>query len=104
MTAISLSYILSLSGSLTAVNRFTGEGVIKTTMKKLLTNLIGKKFSVYVDGEFERMTDFLGFMKLLANYSDFFSYTTKEKYDFLYACNDSKYGYIDANIYVKIGR
>ena len=73
-------------------------------MTKLLSNLIGKKFSVYVDGEFERKTDFLGFMKLLGDFSDFFRYSTKEKYDYLYTVIDSKCGYIDADISVKLGR
>lgn len=73
-------------------------------MKKILANLIGKKFSVYVGGEFERMTDFLGFIQLLSDYSDFFEYTSKEKYDFLSIVESEKYGYIDANIYVKIGK
>lgn len=73
-------------------------------MKKLLANLIGKKFSVYVGGEFERMTDFLGFMKLLANYSDFFEYTSKEKYEFISIVVSEKYAYIDKNVYVKIGK
>jgi len=73
-------------------------------MKKLLANLIGKKFSVYVGGEFERMTDFIGFMKLLADYSDFFRYTKSEQIDFLLELDRDRFAPIDANIYVKIGK
>jgi hypothetical protein len=73
-------------------------------MKKLLANLIGKKFSVYVGGEFERMTDFIGFMQLLVNYADFFRYDTVEKYHYLSDAVQNRYAVIDANIYVKIGK
>ena len=73
-------------------------------MKKLLANLIGKKFSVYVGGEFERMTDFIGFTKLLANYSDFYQYTTSERYEFLKGLVETRYAQIDADIYVKLGK
>lgn len=73
-------------------------------MKKLLAKLIGKKFSVYVGGEFERMTDFIGFMKLLANYTDFFRYDQKEQYHFVSSWSEQNYAYIDANIFVKIGK
>ena len=68
---------------------------------KNLKILVDKTFSVYVENEFERKTNFLGLMKLLADYSDFF----------LYSCVDQKVEinkwiktgqiYIDANILVK---
>ena len=73
-------------------------------MTKLLSNLIAKKFSVYVSGEFERMTDFIGFVRLLHNYSDFFEYTRDEQCSYLRAVVNEKYGYIDANIFVKVGK
>lgn len=73
-------------------------------MQKLLTNLIGKRFSVYVSGEFERTTDFLGFIKLLGSYSDFFQFTKEEQNNYFKQIVESKYGYVDANIYVKIGK
>lgn len=73
-------------------------------MKQQLANLIGKKFSVYVSGEFERLTDFLGFMKLLASYSDFFEYTTQEKKIAFSDLLDTKILTIDANIFVKLGK
>jgi hypothetical protein len=73
-------------------------------MKKILSNLIGKKFSVYVGGEFERMTDFLGFVALLKNYADFFEYTKQEQYEYLKKLVATRYGYVDANIEVKLGK
>ncbi|HUD45129.1 MAG TPA: hypothetical protein VMR41_06300 [Patescibacteria group bacterium] len=73
-------------------------------MKKQLANLIGKKFSVYVGGEFERMTDFIGFMKLLANWSDFFEYTKQEKQIAFSDLLNTKILSIDSNIFVKIGK
>lgn len=73
-------------------------------MKKALANLIGKKFSVYVSGEFERMTDFLGFLKLLVSFSDFFAYRKSEQKSYLEKVAKEKYGYIDANIFVKLGK
>ena len=74
------------------------------TMKKLLANLIGKKFSVYVGGEFERMTDFLGFIKLLSDYSDFFRLEKYEQYCYLEDGRTIKYFQVDDNIYVKLGK
>ncbi len=78
-------------------------GVNKNIMKKLLANLIGKKFSVYVGNEFERMTDFIGFVKLLTNYSDFFQYTKEEQFAFLFRLERDRFSSIDADIFVKIG-
>ena len=72
--------------------------------KKLWADLIVRKFSVYVSGEFERMTDFSGFLKLLVNYSDFFHYDRQEQAQYLREAIASKYGYVDANIFVKIGK
>ena len=72
-------------------------------MKKILANLIGKKFSVYVGGEFERMTDFLGFIKLLADYSDFFNYTRKEQFEILNnIMGNNRFVVVDSNIFVKV--
>lgn len=73
-------------------------------MKKILSNLIGKKFSVYVGNEFERMTDFLGFIALLKNYADFFEFDKNEQYAYLKNLVDGRYGYVDANIFVKLGK
>lgn len=73
-------------------------------MKKILANLIGKKFSVYVGGEFERMTDFIGFIKLLTNYSDFWNYTKSEQYEKLKNAVTERVISIDCNIFVKIGK
>ncbi len=73
-------------------------------MKKALSNLIGKKFSVYVGGEFERMTDFIGYMALLHNYADFFAYSRWEQRSFLERGIRDGISTIDANIYVKIGK
>ena len=39
---------------------------------KELKELLNKRFSVYVDGEFESYANFLGVMKRLSNFSDFF--------------------------------
>ena len=73
-------------------------------MNKILANLISGKFSVYVGGEFERMTDFLGFISLIENYSDFFQYERYEQFKYLKGIVDTKYAYVDANIYVKVGK
>lgn len=73
-------------------------------MKKTLANLIGKKFSVYVGGEFERLTDFLGFINLLSDYADFFEERHEVQRNYLSKALEEKYAYIDANIFVKIGK
>ncbi len=44
---------------------------------KELKELLNKRFSVYVNGEFECYTDFLGIMKRLNNFSDFFDSYSK---------------------------
>jgi len=73
-------------------------------MNKILANLISRKFSVYVGGEFERMTDFLGFIQLMHNYSDYFQYTKSEQRAYFEKVAREKYGYIDSNIFVKVGK
>ena len=73
-------------------------------MKNIMANLIGKKFSVYVGEEFERMTDFIGLMKLLAKYSDFFEYSRREQVDYLRNSFPGGCIRIDSNIFVKVGK
>jgi len=69
-------------------------------MKKLIP-LLTKRFSVYVSGEFERTTDFLGLQRLLSNYSDFFEYTHKEQVRAVEKWLKDKEIYIDAGIFVR---
>jgi len=71
-------------------------------MKKLLADLIGKRFSVYVEGEFERTSDFMGFVKLLADYTDFFQYSSNEKKAWFTSLIKAREVHIDSNIYVKL--
>lgn len=68
----------------------------------MLKRLIGRRFSVYVGGEFERVTGFLGLMKLLATYSDFFSYTPAEQRTEIKKWISSNNIYVDAVICVKV--
>lgn len=72
-------------------------------MEKELKKLIGKKFTVTVCGEYERVTNFMGMLKLLVNYSDFFEFTPLEQLEILKG-KELKNGrisiYIDANIIV----
>jgi hypothetical protein len=70
-------------------------------MNKELKQLADKKFSVYVGGEFERTTGFLGVVKLLVNYSDFFRYTNYESIESVKKWMKDKEIYIDADITVK---
>jgi uncharacterized protein YbcC (UPF0753/DUF2309 family) len=71
-------------------------------MKHLWKILIEKnRFQVYVNGEFERQTNFTGLLKLLADYADFFRYTDREQSDYLAIGIQKKSIYIDANITVK---
>ena len=60
-----------------------------------------KRFSVIVNGEFERRTNFLGLMKLLTDYSDFFQYTEREQLSYLSKFVTSKEAYVDANITIR---
>ena len=69
-------------------------------MKKLLLALIGKRFSVYVGNEFERTCDFMGLMKLLADYTDFFQYNTNEKTHYLSSLITHRVLTVDVNITV----
>ena len=71
-------------------------------MKTLIKELSNKNFSVYVSGEFERRTDFLGLMRLFANYSDYLGYTNREQKAMLKKWLKIKEIYIDATISVKI--
>ena len=66
----------------------------------ILFKLMKKRFSVYVDGEFERFTSYLGVFKLLANYSDFTRLTDKEMTDAVKEWSEIGSIYIDANITV----
>ena len=68
---------------------------------KELTPLLTKRFSVYEGGGFFSFCDFLHILKLLATYSDFFSYTPKEQRQAIKKWLKKKYIYIDANICVK---
>ena len=60
--------------------------------------MLDTKFNVYVCGEIERKTDFLGLLNLLANYSDFFRFTTKEQNQYFKNSFGESSFYIDANI------
>lgn len=70
-------------------------------MKNVLNYLLDKRFSVYVCGEFERYTDFLGLMKIFSTYSDFFDYTKQEQKVFFRKSLKDQEFYVDANITVK---
>ena len=71
---------------------------------EFIARINGKQFSVYVSGEFERKTDFWGFMKLISGYSDFPQYTRKEKEETMEQAIVDRTFYIDANIDVKISK
>jgi len=60
-----------------------------------------KRYKVMVGGELERTTDGLGLMLLLHKYSDFGSYTAKEKATYLKESLENGWFYIDDNIVVK---
>lgn len=70
-------------------------------MQSLISVLAGKRFSILVGGEFERRTNFLGLMKLLAHYSDFFNYTEREQLAYLSKFVTYKVAVVDSNITVK---
>lgn len=71
-------------------------------MSYLIKELCTKRFSVYVGGEFERFTNFMGFIKLLSAYSDFFEYSNLEQVNFLKMLYKNKVKNVDCNICVKI--
>lgn len=68
----------------------------------IVIKLIDKKFKVMISDEFERMTDFWGFIKLLFNFSDFPHFTAKEKNNYFNKGYNAKDFYIDCNINCKI--
>jgi hypothetical protein len=70
-------------------------------MNSKLKKLVSRRFSVYVGGDFERMTDFLGLIDLLARYSDFFRLSSKEKEDDIKEWLEDGKIYIDADIFVR---
>lgn len=72
-------------------------------MEKELKKLISKKFRVTICGEYERTTNFIGLMRLLAQYSDFFEFSPREQLDWLKGKTYEKGRisiYIDGNITV----
>lgn len=69
-----------------------------------MKRLIDKKFKCYVSGEYERQTNFIGLLKLLHNYSDFFEYTPQEQNKAIKKWLKSGNVYIDSLIYCKIKR
>jgi hypothetical protein len=73
-------------------------------MQKVLKDLIGKRFSVLIDGEFERMTGFLGLMKLLADYSDFYDTDFESQRVYLRRSFREGVFYIDSQISVKFNK
>ena len=68
-------------------------------MKEILHQLVDKKFSVCVGGEFERVTNFIGLMGLLFHYSDVFDCEDKnlQKSFFKNGLKEKEF-YVDANI------
>lgn len=71
-------------------------------MNETLHLLIDRKYKVYVVGEYERTTNFIGLMQLLHQYSDFFSGDRFEQVrDIKQWIKDGSI-YIDANITLKI--
>lgn len=74
----------------------------KMTYQEIVKLMVDYKYKVYVGGEKERTTDVLGLLQLLADYSDFFQYTKKEKTKYLKDSIKEKTFYIDANITCKI--
>lgn len=69
-------------------------------MNNMLKQLVDKRFSVMVCGEFERGTSFLGLMHLLSMRSDFFNYDKKLQMKCLHEGIRNKSIYIDADISV----
>ena len=70
--------------------------------KIIIGELLSKRISVYVGGEFERCTNFLGLITLLYDYADFRRYTNKEQQKWLLNFLKEKAGYVDAIIEVRI--
>ena len=70
-------------------------------MKKIIEELAGKKFSVYVNGEFENTTNFLGLIQLLARFSDFFNYKSTEQVKYFKESMQDKTFYIDVDMSVR---
>lgn len=68
---------------------------------KPLKDMFEKRFSIYVANEFERTTGFLGLMRVLHMYSDFFEYTVPEQKAAIKNWVKTGEVYIDANIYAK---
>lgn len=71
-------------------------------MKKL-QELLGKRFRVYEDSQFSCYCDFLGVMKRLANFSDFFGYSKKEQNETIEQWIKDGYIYVDSNIRIRFG-
>ncbi len=65
---------------------------------KELQELLTKRFSVYVANEFEGYCDFLGVMRRLANFSDFFKYSKQEQKRIVRAYFDKGFIYVDSEI------
>ena len=70
-------------------------------MEKTLVKLVCWKYEIYVGGEFERKTDFIGFMRVLYNYGDFFQFTPEEQETYLVNLFMEHKCYVDMNIEVR---
>jgi len=73
-------------------------------MQKELSYLLDKDFKVYVGGEYERRTNFLGMMNLLAHRSDFFRFHSSQQQSFIKKCIKEKSIYVDADILLTFKR
>jgi len=67
---------------------------------KELKELLNKRFSVYVNNEFEGYTTFLGVMKRLSNFSDFLDYPNKEQKEIIKLWFDKGFIYVDSQIHI----
>lgn len=72
------------------------------TREQAINKLVKKHFVVFVGGEQERSTDFMGFIHLLYGWSDFPNYTTEEQTSYFDELLWVGIGTIDANIFVKV--
>lgn len=63
-----------------------------------MNKLLGKRFKVWVGGEVERTTNFLGLLGLLHRFSDFFEYTPAEQRATVKEWLNSRRVYVDVNI------